>query len=117
MIRTVTLAFLGLVACAPKTNTPPDEPAPTTAADTTPPAGDAGAEAGDAGAEGGAAAPCKKTGCSGIVCAEEDVVSTCEFKPEYACYQQATCERQPDGACGWTKTAELDACLANPPAP
>ena len=114
MLRTlaVSLATL-LVACAPKAATPPDEPAPATP-EPTPPA-DGGAEAGaDAGAEGGAA-PCKKTGCSGIICAEEDMVSTCEFKPEYACYRDATCERQADGACGWTKSAELDACLANPP--
>ena len=58
-----------------------------------------------------------KTGCSGTVCAEpgSDVVTTCEFKPEYACYREATCERQPDGKCAWTQSAELTACLANPP--
>lgn len=61
------------------------------------------------------AAPCLKTGCSGTVCADEEMMSTCEYKPEYACYQKATCERQPDGACGWTENAELEACLANPP--
>lgn len=59
--------------------------------------------------------PCVATGCSGTVCAAEEMMSTCEYKPEYACYQAATCERQPDGACGWTQTAELTACLANPP--
>ena len=102
-----------LVACAPKGgNPPPDEPAPATT-EPAPPA-EGGAEEG---AAEGAAGECKKTGCSGIVCADEDVVTTCEFKPEYACYQQATCERQADGACGWTKKPELDACLANPPAP
>jgi hypothetical protein len=60
---------------------------------------------------------CIKTGCSGTVCAEpgKDVVTTCEYKPEYGCYQHAACERQPGGACGWTQTAELTACLANPP--
>ena len=116
MFRTLVVSTLVLlVACAPKGGNPPDEPAPAT---TDPAPADGGADAGaDAGAEGGSAAPCKKTGCSGIICAEEDKVSTCEFKPEYACYQQATCERQADGACGWTKSAELDACLANPPAP
>jgi hypothetical protein len=40
------------------------------------------------------------------------VISTCEWRDEYACYQTATCERQPDGQCGWTSTPELDACLA-----
>ena len=64
-----------------------------------------------------AAGGCVKTGCSGTVCAEaeSDIMTTCEFKPEYACYADAACERQPDGACGWTQTAELTACLASPP--
>jgi hypothetical protein len=103
-----------LVACGPKPANPSDEPAPATT-DPVPPA-DTDPDGGAAeGAEAGAAVPCKKTGCSGTICAEEDMVSTCEFKPEYACYRDATCERQGDGACGWTKSAELDACLANPP--
>jgi hypothetical protein len=58
---------------------------------------------------------CHPTGCSGAVCAEEDLVTTCEFRPEYACYRDAECARQPDGACGWSPSAELDACLADPP--
>ena len=62
-----------------------------------------------------ASRPCIKTGCSGTVCAEEEVFSTCEYKPEYGCYRDAACERQPDGTCGWTESAELTACLANPP--
>jgi hypothetical protein len=62
-------------------------------------------------------AECVKTGCSGQICADENVFSTCEFRPEYACYREATCERQDDGTCGWTETAELSACLANPPQP
>lgn len=63
-------------------------------------------------------ATCVTTGCSGTVCAEADDgrMTTCEFKPEYACYRDATCERQPDGACGWTQTKVLSACLNNPPA-
>ena len=55
---------------------------------------------------------CVKTGCSGHVCSDQDVITTCEFRPEYACYQQATCERQDDGQCGWTQTPALTACLA-----
>jgi hypothetical protein len=62
-----------------------------------------------------ATAECKPTGCSGIVCGDEEVMTTCEYRPEYACYKNATCARQGDGACGWTKTPELDACLASPP--
>ena len=63
------------------------------------------------------ASDCIKTGCSATVCAEpgKDVVTTCEFKPEYACYRDAACERQGDGSCGWTQSPALTACLANPP--
>ena len=62
------------------------------------------------------AQPCYTGGCSGQYCSDhEGLISTCEFRPEYACYQTATCERQADGVCGWTETPELNACLANPP--
>ena len=62
---------------------------------------------------------CVKGGCSGTACIEEgqDMMTTCEWRPEYACYQTATCERQSDGACGWTQTQELAACIASPPPP
>lgn len=58
---------------------------------------------------------CAPAGCSGQICAEAgaDIMTTCEFRPQYACYQQAVCERQPDGACGWTETDELRECLAS----
>jgi hypothetical protein len=60
---------------------------------------------------------CRPTGCSGQVCDEvgADVVTTCEFRPEYGCYRTARCERQTSGACGWTETPELLGCLASPP--
>jgi hypothetical protein len=58
-------------------------------------------------------AACRKTGCSGQICADQDMVSTCEFRPEYACYQAATCERQANGNCGFTQTPSLAACLAS----
>jgi hypothetical protein len=54
---------------------------------------------------------CRPTGCSGQVCSDRDVITTCEWREEYACYRNATCERQPSGACGWTPTPELEACL------
>ena len=54
---------------------------------------------------------CLKTGCSGQVCADKEVVTTCEFLPEYACYKDAICERQADGNCAWTETEELIKCL------
>jgi hypothetical protein len=86
----------------PTTAAPPSttaEPEPQTTTPDQPPAG----------------GECKPSGCSGIVCSDQDIVTTCEFKPEYACYRDATCTRQEDGQCGWTPTPELDACLKNPP--
>ena len=67
--------------------------------------------------QGEPAAACAPTGCSGTVCGEvgEQVMTTCEYKAEYACYKTATCERQADGKCGWTDTPELKSCLASPP--
>lgn len=56
---------------------------------------------------------CYVGGCSGQICSDrDDVVSTCEWREEYACYQRARCERQADGQCGWTQTDELRQCLA-----
>ncbi len=55
---------------------------------------------------------CKVTGCSGQLCSNEDVITTCEFKEEYACYKTAECKRQEDGKCGWTPTEELVMCLS-----
>jgi hypothetical protein len=59
---------------------------------------------------------CYVGGCSGQICSDQkNVNSTCEFKPEYACYQKtyAKCERQLSGQCGWTQTPELKACIQN----
>jgi len=55
--------------------------------------------------------PCIKTGCSKQICSDHTVMTTCEWREEYACYQKASCERQADGNCGFTKTPELTACL------
>lgn len=55
--------------------------------------------------------PCKKTGCSGQVCSDEDVVTTCEYRTEYDCYKRAACERQRSGECGFTMTPQLSECL------
>lgn len=54
---------------------------------------------------------CVITGCSSQICAEEEVVTTCEYKEEFGCYENAACERQADGECGWTMTDELKSCL------
>ncbi len=57
---------------------------------------------------------CYVGGCSGQLCTDQpNALSTCEARPEYACYKTAECARQANGQCGWTQTAELAACLAN----
>ncbi len=58
-------------------------------------------------------AACITSGCSGQVCADHSVITTCDWRPQYACYHTATCARQADGACGWTATPALTSCLAN----
>lgn len=60
---------------------------------------------------------CVVGGCSGQLCGEagasDSLISTCEFKEEYACYKKARCERQPTGMCGWTETSELKSCISS----
>lgn len=60
-----------------------------------------------------AGSECRPTGCSGQLCADQDLVSTCEFKEEYACYGSAVCKRQQNGECGWTQTTALAECISN----
>ncbi|MBW2189159.1 MAG: hypothetical protein DRH23_12775 [Deltaproteobacteria bacterium] len=59
---------------------------------------------------------CVRAGCSDHLCVEEgmDIASTCEWRPVYECYQQATCDRQQNGQCGFTPTHELVECLEHP---
>jgi eight-cysteine-cluster-containing protein len=56
---------------------------------------------------------CVKGGCSGTLCVKEgdEVVSTCEWKDEYACFQEATCKEQFFGRCGWVQDSKLKQCL------
>ena len=58
---------------------------------------------------------CAVGGCSSQLCGEaadmKDMVTTCEYREAYACYQTAKCERQATGKCGWTETNELAMCL------
>lgn len=61
---------------------------------------------------------CVVSGCSGQLCAEEPMASTCEWLPQYACYRAARCGRfGPEGACAWEPTPELAACLEQNRAP
>lgn len=66
------------------------------------------------------ATSCIVGGCSGQYCTDESegpVISTCEWRPEYACFRDALCEVQTTGECGWTDTEASIACvdsLGNP---
>ena len=59
---------------------------------------------------------CAVAGCSGQLCVSAaeaaDIVTTCEYKAEYACYREASCEPQAKGKCGWTQTTELKQYIA-----
>lgn len=55
---------------------------------------------------------CFVGGCSSHVCSSHpDIMTTCEWREEYACYREATCEVQPSGECGWTENPALIQCL------
>jgi eight-cysteine-cluster-containing protein len=57
---------------------------------------------------------CIRTGCSGHVCTDASngpLISTCEWREEYACYKTAKCEKQSNGQCGWTPSESLQGCL------
>jgi hypothetical protein len=54
---------------------------------------------------------CRPTGCSGQLCSDEEVITTCEYRAEYTCYKSAECKRQADGTCGWRQTQALKQCL------
>ena len=58
---------------------------------------------------------CYIGGCSGQICSDiPGVVTTCEWKPEYACYQNAKCGNYgADNACSWKQTSTLKKCLAS----
>jgi len=63
--------------------------------------------------EGTSIPRCVRSGCSGQLCVPEgsELNTTCEFRPEYACYQQAACERNNAGNCAFTITPQVQACL------
>jgi hypothetical protein len=92
---------------APETAPPVTEPEPPV----TEPAPEPTPEPIDPAPQGVTADGCVRTGCSGQICADEEMASTCEFRPEYACYKSAACERQADGKCGWTPSEGLSSCL------
>lgn len=58
-------------------------------------------------------AQCMASGCSGQVCANESVITTCEWREEYACYAHASCGCV-NGSCAWSeRDGEFASCLAD----
>ena len=58
---------------------------------------------------------CFVGGCSGQVCSsDEEVMTTCEWREEYGCYQDREVTRCGcfEGKCGWEQTPELEQCLS-----
>lgn len=60
---------------------------------------------------------CVTAGCSGTLCVEKgrenDIMTTCEWRDEYDCYQFAECEKQTGGQCAWTKNEAFFSCYEN----
>ncbi|MCA9390013.1 hypothetical protein KC571_01305, partial [candidate division WWE3 bacterium] len=57
---------------------------------------------------------CMVTGCSGQICSDQEVMTTCEYRETYGCYDQASCEyNEITDQCEWTMTPELSQCLQN----
>ncbi len=54
---------------------------------------------------------CRKSGCSGNICSDRTLGSTCEWRPEYICYRDQNCVRNRHGGCSWDKPSRLERCL------
>ena len=54
---------------------------------------------------------CFRTGCSGQLCAAQDIMTTCEFQEQYGCYADEFCGCNA-GRCGWADDPALNECLA-----
>ncbi len=69
---------------------------------------------GSASGECSADKDCIRSGCSGTVCqskSSEPMMTTCEYKEEYECYQEINCGCV-DGTCMWRETADFRECIA-----
>ncbi len=59
---------------------------------------------------------CFRTGCSGQVCSDEHMLTTCERRAGYGCYRKpfARCGCI-EGQCAWEDNAAMRACLSRGP--
>ncbi|MDD5318146.1 MAG: eight-cysteine-cluster domain-containing protein [Candidatus ainarchaeum sp.] len=96
------VAFLATSGCISwDWATPAPTPTPAATATPLPPDGECASDS-----------QCVVSGCSGQVCANRSVVTTCEYRPEYACYGLTSCGCV-GGRCAWRETPEFAACLEN----
>lgn len=68
------------------------------------------------GCDGFGGGDCVVGGCSGQSCGEPEdesgLITTCEYREEYACYKQhGVCERNAQDQCGWRPSQELQDCI------
>jgi len=57
---------------------------------------------------------CQTTGCSGEICAAEDMASICIWDPSFSCLELTTCGNYaPNGGCGFEPNDAYLACLAD----
>ncbi|VVC72122.1 Uncharacterised protein [uncultured archaeon] len=55
---------------------------------------------------------CMATGCSGQLCANRSISTTCEYRREYACYRLTSCGCS-GGKCVWGSNPDFAECLEN----
>jgi len=54
---------------------------------------------------------CIRTGCSGEICSDQNVITPCQYRCEYGCYQNyAKCE-EVDSSCQWVEEAGFSFCM------
>lgn len=53
---------------------------------------------------------CFRTGCSGQICSSEHVLTTCEWFPYYACYEDQYCVCE-NHRCTWDDDPVLEQCI------
>jgi eight-cysteine-cluster-containing protein len=57
---------------------------------------------------------CQPTGCSGQLCADKDIATTCEWHDWYGCYSKSSCGPfGANGTCAWKETAAYVSCMSS----
>ena len=71
-------------------------------------------DAPEAGIECFSEAECATGGCSGEICGRvgeiENIITTCDYRPEYACLKLTAC-RCISGKCLWEENTQYQQCL------